>query len=255
MNEFTPIIIILSAIFWTKADSGLTVATVFTSLALIGIVSGPVMLLIVSSMQLATALGCFTRLQTFLLQEERLDGRDIPQASSKASREGLVTQGDIELTQIASPPAKPATPIDQDKPMVSLRNASFKVAEDTQILHDLDFEVRQGSLNMVIGRVGCGKTSLLKAIAGEVPLAGGDIAVQVPSMAYCDQVPWLQNISIRDNIIGQSPPDEQWFKTVLHACTLDEDVSRLAKGDRSIVGTGGVALSGGQKQRVVSVSR
>ncbi|KAH8169831.1 ABC transporter domain-containing protein [Sarocladium implicatum] len=249
-NEFTPIVIILSAIFWTKADSGFTVATVFTSLALIGIVSGPVMLLIVSGMQLATALGCFTRLQTFLLQEERLDKRELPVQSSKTSRDGPSTQDDIELMRLASPLAETQELIDPTKPMVRLQNAGFKVGEEVQILHELNYEARQRSLNMIIGRVGCGKTSLLKAIAGELPLAEGTISVQVPSMAYCDQIPWLQNISIRDNIIGQSPPDEQWLKTVLHACALDEDVSLLAKGDRSIVGTGGVALSGGQKQRV-----
>jgi len=72
------------------------------------------------------------------------------------------------------------------------------------------------------------------------------------SMAYCDQTPWLENRSIRDNILGQSPLDEKWLATVLEACALDEDVRMFPLGDLTLVGSGGVSLSGGQKQRVVS---
>lgn len=252
-------VIIISAVYWTKADEGLTVATAFTSMALIGIVSGPVMLIIVSFMQLATALGCFTRLQTFLLQEERVDRREVIGASSKSSLIAPSTAqpeevgDDVELTRF-QPRQQTSTleTIDRNQMVVHLRDASFKVGDNTQILHDLNIKVQQGSLNMFVGRVGCGKSSLLKAIIGELPLSGGSITVHAPSMAYCDQVPWLQNVSIRDNIIGQTALDEQWLATVLRSVTLDEDVARLELGDRSIVGTGGVALSGGQKQRVVS---
>lgn len=220
------------------------------------------MLIIVSMMQLATALGCFTRLQTFLLQPERVEHRDLIDTSAKSSliapmtAQTAGTGDDVELMNISATERRPTSEgTNENQKAVSLREASFTAGEDTQILHDLNLEVRRGSLNMFIGRVGCGKSSLLKAIIGELRLASGSITVNFQSMAYCDQIPWLQNISIRDNIFGLTPPDDAWLQTVLHACALDEDMSQLALGDRSIVGTGGVALSGGQKQRVVSLTQ
>jgi ABC-type multidrug transport system fused ATPase/permease subunit len=258
-DEFTPVIIILSAVYWTKAESGLSIATAFTSIALISIVSGPVMLIIVSFMQLATALGCFTRLQTFLLQDDRVDGREIIGASAKSSlsaprtAQTVETRDDVELVRLPAAEQRPdSIETNESEKVVSLRNACLEAGEDARILHDVNLDIHRGTLNMVVGRVGCGKSSLLKAIIGELCLASGSITVNVQSMAYCDQIPWLQNISIRHNIAGQTPMDEEWLKTVLYACALDEDVAHLALGDRSIVGTGGVALSGGQKQRVVS---
>lgn len=80
----------------------------------------------------------------------------------------------------------------------------------------------------------------------------GSILTSTSSIAYCDQTPWLQNISIRDNITGQSPLDDKWLASVIRSCALDEDISMFPQGDLTIVGSGGVALSGGQKLRVVS---
>jgi ABC-type bacteriocin/lantibiotic exporter with double-glycine peptidase domain len=105
---------------------------------------------------------------------------------------------------------------------------------------------------MIVGRVGSGKSSILKAIAGELVQKRGSAIVNGAALAYCDQVPWLQNISIRHNIIGQSVLDEKWLSTVTAACALSEDIAVLPEGDLTLVGSGGVTLSGGQKQRVVS---
>jgi ABC-type lipoprotein export system ATPase subunit len=103
---------------------------------------------------------------------------------------------------------------------------------------------------MVVGPVGSGKSTLLRAILGEVPLLQGSIKRLSSPVAYCDQVPWLQNISIRQNIVGQDQFDKAWYQAVVSACALDIDMQQLPEGDQTLVGTGGVSLSGGQKQRV-----
>ncbi len=91
---------------------------------------------------------------------------------------------------------------------------------------------------------------LLKSILGEVPLQTGFIEVPLTTIGYADQVPWLQNMSIRDNIC-QGDFNASRYEQVLVACALDRDLAALPEGDRTIVGTGASNISGGQKQRVV----
>ena len=72
-------------------------------------------------------------------------------------------------------------------------------------------------------------------------------------MAYCSQTPWLLNTTIQQNITGlteQSAVDEQWYRSVVTACALDEDISQFPNGDQSVIGSRGFTLSGGQKQRL-----
>ena len=72
------------------------------------------------------------------------------------------------------------------------------------------------------------------------------------SIAVCAQTPWLVNTSIQKNILGTSLFNGPWYKTVLSACALFEDLKNYPAGDRTLVGSKGITLSGGQKQRIVS---
>jgi ABC-type bacteriocin/lantibiotic exporter with double-glycine peptidase domain len=110
---------------------------------------------------------------------------------------------------------------------------------------------------MIIGSVGSGKSSLLKAILGELSCDGGVIRVCSKSMAYCSQTPWLPNTGIREIVTGfpeEMDIDREWYDSVMHACAFDEDVSQMPNRDDTLVGSRGLTLSGGQKQRLVSVS-
>lgn len=136
--------------------------------------------------------------------------------------------------------------------VITIEDAAFSVGDDVEVLHDISMTVYQGSLCMIVGRVGSGKSSLLKAIMGELTMNKGHVVANTTYAAYCDQTPWLQNTTIRENIVGKSPLNEKWLSTVIRACALDQDISAFPLGDMTIAGTGGVALSGGQNQRVVS---
>ncbi|KAH0598736.1 hypothetical protein MHUMG1_04040 [Metarhizium humberi] len=260
-QAFTPAVVILAAIFWTKSRQGLSVAAAFTSLSIITIAATPVIQILVSLMQIFGVIGCFARLQVFLKSESRRDPRQwISSRHSTASTNSLALPESLGLSPeksfMATKDALELVALPSNKtvrrsgPMLRLVDATFSVDDSTEVFDSIDMTIEQGTLSMVVGRVGCGKSCLLKAMAGEVPLKSGTIETRQRSLAYCDQTPWVTNVSVKDNIIAQSEYDQQWLATVLHACQLDVDVSAFPLGVATIVGSGGVALSGGQKQRV-----
>ena len=119
-------------------------------------------------------------------------------------------------------------------------------------LTGLNIEFPVGELSLIHGETGSGKSLMLAAILGEVDLLSGHI--EVPSLtqpvAFVPQTPWLQNASIKDNILFGSPLDEIRYQKVLAACALETDLAALPKGDQTYVGLRGVKLSGGQRARV-----
>ncbi|XP_015020423.2 ATP-binding cassette sub-family C member 10 [Drosophila mojavensis] len=118
-------------------------------------------------------------------------------------------------------------------------------------LSDINLDVKAGQLICIEGPVGGGKSSLLTAIIAELQCVNGEVCIQDLSngFGYVPQSPWLQRATIRDNIVWGSNFDEQWYKTVLHACALNEDIRTLG-GDLIGVGENGRTLSGGQRARV-----
>ena len=117
------------------------------------------------------------------------------------------------------------------------------------------FSLKQGTLTVVAGKVGCGKSSLLSALLGEMSMVENNeknkgTVVFRGTVAYCAQEPWIQNATLRDNIIFGSPFDEERYEQVLNACALKADIDALPGGDQTEIGERGINLSGGQKARV-----
>uniref|UniRef100_A0AAQ4P877 ATP-binding cassette, sub-family C (CFTR/MRP), member 3 n=1 Tax=Gasterosteus aculeatus aculeatus TaxID=481459 RepID=A0AAQ4P877_GASAC len=121
--------------------------------------------------------------------------------------------------------------------------------EDPPILHNINVMVPQGSLLAVVGHVGCGKSSLISALLGEVEKLEGEVSIR-GSVAYVPQQAWIQNASLRDNILFGKPYNEQKYCCVLEACALTPDLEVLPGGDMTEIGEKGINLSGGQRQRV-----
>ena len=138
---------------------------------------------------------------------------------------------------------------------VSIQDLTVKwTPEGSPTLKDVNLELSRGQVVACLGPVGAGKSTLAKAILGEVPLSKGTITYRTECIAYCSQVPWLPNRTIKQVICGAMAKyfvDNNWYQAVLKACCLDQDLAALPDGAETVVGVDGMNLSGGQRQRVV----
>lgn len=227
-DQLTLILIIAVTVFWTQAGQNISVAEAFTTLSIVALVSSPM---------------------DFMLRTKRNDYRLVASHQDSNSKREMKSD-DIELQGIHK------TDSLQDRaseaiPAIRIQNASISLQDGNDaVLENINLTVRKSSLTMIVGLVGSGKSALLKTILGETRILSGSVQLDCGRIAYCDQTAWLRLGSIRDNILGPNDLDEIWYRQVLWACALDEDVASLKDGDRPLVGSGGIALSGGQKQRV-----
>ncbi|KAG0223167.1 hypothetical protein BGW42_006079 [Actinomortierella wolfii] len=129
-----------------------------------------------------------------------------------------------------------------DSSAVSDEKASFR-------LKNINITVPRGKLVAVVGAVGSGKSSLLNALVGEMRKASGSIEFG-GSVGYSPQSAWIQNATVKDNILFGLPYDEAKYNRVIKQCALQRDIQILPQGDQTEIGERGVNLSGGQKQRV-----
>ncbi|XP_027644670.1 ATP-binding cassette sub-family C member 2 isoform X2 [Falco peregrinus] len=133
---------------------------------------------------------------------------------------------------------------------VRFSEATFAWEQDgIAAIRDVTLDIAPGSLVAVVGAVGSGKSSLVSAMLGEMENIKGHINIQ-GSLAYVPQQAWIQNATLKDNILFGSELDEARYQQVIKACALLPDLELLPAGDQTEIGEKGINLSGGQKQRV-----
>ena len=143
-----------------------------------------------------------------------------------------------------------------EKSSFQYNNASFQwndEAEDLQeksVLQNISLDAKKGELIAVIGKVGSGKSSLLASLIGEMSCQTGGITVNSRSWAYVSQQAWIQNMTVKNNILFGSHESKQHYNKVIDSCALTPDLKILPGGDQTEIGENGVNLSGGQKQRI-----
>ncbi|KAH0376082.1 putative ABC transporter, partial [Aureobasidium melanogenum] len=231
-----------------RGRDSINTVQVFTSLSIINIVTSSAGKLLALLPQIAAALGCFKRIQDYLLSESYVDLRIYRTTRSSTTLEAAKTEPDgIKLASRVSQSTTRNEIVTFNKANVPLGSA---LRSGTTLKPTC--RIPRGSITVLIGPTGSGKTTLLKAILGEIPCQSGEVFVQSKSMAYCSQTPFVLNGSVKKNICGPSglDPDEIWYKAVLRACDLDHDIQRWDNQDSTIVGSKGIALSGGHKQRL-----
>ncbi|XP_016383055.1 multidrug resistance-associated protein 1-like isoform X2 [Sinocyclocheilus rhinocerous] len=193
---------------------------VFVSMALINILKAPLSQLPFAMSTTMQALVSLKRLGKFLCQDE------------------------LKLDSVERTPYHP------DVDGVVIDNGTFSWSKDsTPCLRRIDVKVQRGSLVAVVGHVGSGKSSLLSAMLGEMEKKSGHVTVS-GSVAYVPQQAWIQNATLKDNILFGCERKDSWYQKVLEACALLPDLEILPARDATEIGEKGLNLSGGQKQRV-----
>ncbi|CAF3657412.1 unnamed protein product [Fusarium graminearum] len=237
----------------SSSSETLDATRLFSALSLIVLLAQPLFFMFEVILDMSAALGSFERIQKFLVQESLSDLRKINSSSDvRVSRQGETSS--IELQMLRNPTVPSIGESDTGGFAIEVSNADISWSEERPLLHDLTFTVGHDQLILLLGPVAVGKSTLLKAILGEVPLTAGTIRLQSDSrsgsVAWCEQSPWLLNQTVRENIVGYARFDASLYQKVVKACDLEKDLGQLPRGDDTIIGSKGLALSGGQKQRV-----
>lgn len=237
----------------------LSIAQAFTSLAIISLITSPSLQLLASIPALTAATAAFDRVHGFLIcstkdtRGDYMPKESTPDAAQGDGKSAQTIAVGIEMSPLNSQKhALTSSLIPSEEAILTISEAYIRPAPSSQFqLQNINLTIRPGCFTILTGPVGCGKSVLLKAVMGEISCEKGRIYVHEKGIAYCGQAPWFQNTAIRNNICGYSGRDNlKWYREILHACALEDDLANLAHGDESVVGSQGLTLSGGQKQRL-----
>ena len=139
---------------------------------------------------------------------------------------------------------------------VELRNLTFSYGNDQAVLHDLSYRFERGKKYLILGESGCGKSSLLKAIAGQYPAHGvfidGKPCAETPvgSLMLVEQQPYIFHRSIKGNIDILGTGNIPLLQQAIISCKLEKFISSLPQGIDTLIDEEKRKLSGGQKARV-----
>lgn len=114
----------------------------------------------------------------------------------------------------------------------------------TPTLSDLNFTMKSGDFMVVIGQVGCGKTSLLYSIMHEMEVMKGKLNV-AGSISYVEQEPFIYSASIKDNILFGNPYDKERLNDAIKYSQMTRDIELFGKGVDTVIGERGTNISGG----------
>ncbi|MEQ2262443.1 hypothetical protein XENORESO_012119 [Xenotaenia resolanae] len=233
------VICVLTFVTYVLLGNQLTAAKVFTTVALVGMLIVPLNAFPWVLNGILEAKVSLERIQRFF----KLTNQDLQAYYAQVSSE------DIHHTSIL---LSQGTFSWQGSDCREVGETENEVGKGSLLLHSLNLHVTKGSLVAVVGKVGCGKSSLLAAITGELSRLSGVLYVanREAGFGLASQEPWIQHASVRDNILFGKDYSAALYQAVIEACALSDDLSVLPNGDKTEVGENGVTLSGGQKARL-----
>ncbi|WRT65691.1 uncharacterized protein IL334_002636 [Kwoniella shivajii] len=241
LNQILPVLtmVVTFAMYTLVQGRQLSAATVFTSMVVFELVKSQMGMCFYLINETVAAWVSVQRIDNFLNSSEMIDEYSEGKIATiktaeqlEAETEGLIRIHDATFTW---------GPIANNK----VEDFSLKIEDVTFI---------KGKINLITGSTGSGKSSLLKALIGELhfeqkqgsffhlPREGG--------VSYAAQESWCMSDSIKDNILFGEPYEHDRYIQTLRACGLEPDLKLFDDGDRTEVGEKGITLSGGQKARL-----
>ncbi|XP_038594749.1 ATP-binding cassette sub-family C member 9 isoform X6 [Micropterus salmoides] len=266
MNAAIPIAAVLATFvmhhFLDK--TGPSPSEAFAALALFHILVTPLFLLSTVVRFAVKALVSVQKLGEFLQSDEIGDDSwrngDMPLSFEAGKKHLGVTKAinrkqpmRYQMDNYEQPTRRQMRPTETEDVAVKVSNGFFTWGSNLSTLSDINIRIPTGQLTMIVGQVGCGKSSLLLAMLGEMQTIEGRVFWSNKnrySVAYATQKSWLLNATVEENITFGCHFSKQRYKAVIDACSLQPDIDLLPFGDQTEIGERGINLSGGQRQRI-----
>ncbi|KAG7840075.1 hypothetical protein KL942_002874 [Ogataea angusta] len=232
------------AIFAYTSKTPLTPEIVFPALSLFDLLSDPIFAIPALMTAMIESGVSLKRLTDFLLADE-IDNELFTRLPKQTNIGGVSVEIDNCNFLWSKIPQKYKDNYDEEQ----------NIDESKVALKNVSFTAKKGHLTCIVGRVGAGKSTFLQCILGELSSLPVDpqkkqiIAVH-GSVAYCSQVPWILNASVKENILFGHKYEPDFYEKTIEACQLKPDLEILPDGDETLVGEKGISLSGGQKARL-----
>ncbi|MCU0492759.1 MAG: ABC transporter ATP-binding protein/permease [Chloroflexaceae bacterium] len=170
--------------------------------------------------------------------------------------------GSVRMRGALPPVPTPAPQAVEALRTLSVTGLTYHYPDSERGITGIDLQLVAGQFVVITGRIGSGKSTLVRALLGLLPPQAGQVCwngqpvadltafMSPPQVAYTPQVPRLFSEPLRDNLL-MGMPDDQLQRAIYHAA-LEHDVPRLDHGLDTLVGPRGVRLSGGQMQRAAA---
>ncbi|KAG0249757.1 hypothetical protein DFQ27_009808 [Actinomortierella ambigua] len=262
----SPLMVTLLTFFcYTKIHNGqFTPAVAFTAMVLFGRLKGPLNGLPAVYMALANASVSLNRIAEYLHEPNIQDKF----ANGESENAPVIGMKDLTAQWWTTQDASGADLTLSNRGEEQEEEEPLDRAEDRDrfALRNINVSFPVGEMSIICGPTGSGKSSLLMALLGEMDVLTGKIylprraagsreldpatGLMKDGVAYVSQQAWLQNATIRNNILFGSPYEEERYNEVIRVCALERDFEIFEDGDKTEIGEKGITLSGGQKQRV-----
>jgi subfamily B ATP-binding cassette protein MsbA len=227
-------------------ESRLTLGGLTTFVLLIGLLAGPVYMLMALAAQFADALVSIERLQEVL--DSPPEGGQPPEGATRPAEGGDQTREGAPLTRGAA---------------IRIEGVNFFYVPGAPVLHDVSLEAPAGTSLALVGPSGAGKSTIVSLLTRFYEPESGTIHVDdveirtIPLDRYrallgvVPQDTFLFDATVRDNVrVARPEATDSEVEGACHAAHVDQFVSGFEKGYETVVGERGVRLSGGQKQRL-----
>lgn len=182
----------------------------------------------------------------------------------EASPERLVKHTSLHLTHTEADNLAPTLLSTTRLETLRVANLTYHYPETKRGIENISLLLRRGSLTVITGRIASGKTTLLRALLGLLPMECGQVFWNdhiikeprtffvPPRSAYTPQVPHLFSETLYDNIALGLPEQQIDVPEATYKAVLEQDIDELNDGLQTFIGVYGTRLSGGQSQRVAA---
>lgn len=218
-----PVLVALTCLaMYVALGNKLTASVSFTTLSVFNTLRYPFFMLPMAVKSTVGALTAFEKVNNFLKLEEI-----------------------VELKPVAAPQGSDLA--------LEMENCDFKwdgTEGDAPTINNITLKIKKGAKVGIVGDVGCGKSSLLAALLGQIRQVRGETVKVYGTTAYMSQEAWLLNMTLRENVLFGKAMDSERYKETIRVAGLQRDLTLLLAGDQTEIAERGANLSGGQRQRV-----